>query len=96
MHTHSLSLALTLFLFFPLHRSLKPILNKVIDEFDDKVHYVEIDIEKDPEIAEAAGVTGTPTCHFFKDKARVENISGVKQKSEYRALINANMSLVAA
>lgn len=34
---------------------------QVIDEYKGKVHYVEIDIVEDPEIAEAAGVNGTPT-----------------------------------
>nr|POF11133.1 thioredoxin reductase ntrc [Quercus suber] len=37
-------------------RTLKPILSKLIDEFDQIVHFVEIDIEEDLEIAEAAGI----------------------------------------
>ncbi|CAN6443971.1 unnamed protein product [Victoria cruziana] len=49
-------------------RTLKPILSKVIDEFDASVHFVEIDIEEDPEIAEAAGIMGTPCVQFFKNK----------------------------
>jgi len=32
--------------------TLKPILNKVVDEFDGKIHFVEIDIEQDRDIAE--------------------------------------------
>lgn len=68
-------------------RSLKPIFNKVLDEFAGKVHFVEIDIEKDQEIAEAAGVTGTPTVHIFKNKARIANLGGVKSKKEYRSLL---------
>ncbi|MEN9239509.1 MAG: thioredoxin-disulfide reductase, partial [Thermostichales cyanobacterium SZTDM-1c_bins_54] len=43
----------------PCH-ALKPILNKVAQEFADKIHVVEVDIAAEPEIAEAAGVTGTP------------------------------------
>ncbi|AFY83459.1 thioredoxin-disulfide reductase [Oscillatoria acuminata PCC 6304] len=70
----------------PCH-TLKPILSKVIDEFDGKVHYVEIDIEADPEIADNAGVTGTPTVQFFKDKGLVDQVRGVKQKSLYREMI---------
>ena len=41
---------------------------QVIDEFDQNVHFVEIDIEEDPEIAEAAGIMGTPCVQFFKNK----------------------------
>ena len=74
----------------PCH-TLKPILSKVIDEFDGKVHYVEIDIEADPEIADNAGVTGTPTVQFFKEKGLVDQVRGVKQKSLYREMIENYM-----
>jgi thioredoxin reductase (NADPH) len=69
-------------------RTLKPILNKVVDEFDGKIHFVEIDIEEDKEIAATAGVVGTPTIQIFKDKEFLHEVKGVKQKSEYRQLIN--------
>ncbi len=71
----------------PCH-TLKPILNKVVDEYDGKIHYVEIDVEQDPNIAEAGGVIGTPTVQFFKLKDKVGELKGVKQKSEYRQLIS--------
>ena len=70
----------------PCH-TLKPILSKIVDEFDGRVHYVEIDIEQDPAIAESAGVVGTPTVQFFRDKALVGELKGVKPKSEYRETI---------
>ncbi|RRT78343.1 hypothetical protein B296_00025934 [Ensete ventricosum] len=41
---------------------------QVIDDFNQNVHFVEIDIEEDPEIAEAAGIMGTPCVQFFKNK----------------------------
>lgn len=74
----------------PCH-TLKPILNKVVDEFDGKIHFVEIDIDKDRDIAENANVTGTPTVQFFKDKELVQEVKGVKQKSQYRELIETNI-----
>ncbi|MDY6902337.1 MAG: thioredoxin-disulfide reductase [Cyanobacteriota bacterium] len=72
----------------PCH-TLKPILNKVVDEFDGKIHFVEIDIDKDREIAEQANVTGTPTVQIFKDKELLEELKGVKQKSQYRQLLES-------
>lgn len=72
-------------------RTLKPILNKVIDEYAGKLHFVEIDVEQDPEIAQAAGVNGTPTVQFFKNKDRVLNWPGVKMKREYKEVIEANI-----
>ncbi len=74
----------------PCH-TLKPILDKVVDEFDGKIHYIEIDIEQDPEIAEAGGVIGTPTVQFFKNKDKVNELKGVKQKSQYREVIQSNI-----
>ncbi|KAI5682852.1 hypothetical protein M9H77_04080 [Catharanthus roseus] len=71
-------------------RTLKPILNKVVDEYDQNVHFVEIDIEEDPEIAEAAGIMGTPCVQFFKNKDLLSTVSGVKMKKEYREFIEAN------
>ncbi len=74
----------------PCH-TLKPIFNKVVAEFDGRIHFVEIDIDKDPDIAESAGVTGTPTIQFFKHKGIVAEVKGVKQKSQYRDLIESNL-----
>ncbi|KAJ3683829.1 hypothetical protein LUZ60_014056 [Juncus effusus] len=71
-------------------RTLKPILSKVIDEYDENVHFVEIDIEEDQEIAEAAGIMGTPCVQFFKNKEMLRTVSGVKMKKEYREFIEAN------
>lgn len=76
-------------------RTLKPILDKVVDEYEGKIHFVEIDIETDPEIAETAGVTGTPTVQFFKDKDLVEQMRGVKQKSEFRKVIDQYLTTLA-
>lgn len=53
-----------------------------------RIHYCEIDIVEDADIAEAAGVSGTPTIQFFKDKERVHSVAGVKMKREYRAMID--------
>ena len=61
---------------------------EVLDEYGDGVHFVEIDIEADQEIAQAAGVAGTPCVQVFKDKERVEVLNGVKMKSVYRDVID--------
>ncbi|KAF3942700.1 hypothetical protein CMV_030669 [Castanea mollissima] len=65
-------------------------LHLVIDEFDQNVHFVEIDIEEDPEIAEAAGIMGTPCVQFFKNKEMIRTVSGVKMKREYKEFIEEN------
>lgn len=72
--------------------TLKPILDGVIDEYADQVHFVEIDIADEPEIAENAMVTGTPTVQFFRNREIVDQLRGVKQKSEYRQRIEQYLS----
>jgi thioredoxin reductase (NADPH) len=52
---------------------------------------VEIDIEQDPDIAENAGITGTPTVQIFKDRDLLTEVKGVKQKSQYRELIETHL-----
>lgn len=72
----------------PCH-TLKPILNKVVDEFDGRIHFVEIDIEKDRDIAENAGVNGTPTIQLFKNQELLVESKGIKPKSQYRQLVES-------
>ncbi|GBG00126.1 thioredoxin-disulfide reductase [Raphidocelis subcapitata] len=72
-------------------RTLKPIFGGVMDEYAGRVYYVEVDITEDPDIAEAGGVAGTPTVQMFRDKAMVVNTAGVKQKREYRAMIEEHL-----
>ncbi|MGF1478170.1 MAG: thioredoxin-disulfide reductase [Cyanophyceae cyanobacterium] len=70
-------------------KQLKPILNSVINEYEGKIHFVEIDIVEDPDIAKTAQVVGTPTIQFFKDKEMLQEMKGVKQKSEYRQVLDS-------
>jgi thioredoxin reductase (NADPH) len=72
-------------------RTLKPIFGKLVDEHVGKIHFVEIDIEQDQEIAQAAGITSTPTIQMFKDKERLHHLPGVKMKREYREMITKSL-----
>ena len=69
-------------------KTLKPILDKVVDEYEGQIHFIEIDIVEDPEIAKMGQVTGTPIVQFFRDRELVEELKGIKQKSEYRDCID--------
>ena len=68
---------------------LRPIIRRVVDEYADSVHFVEIDVDRDKDIAEGAGVLGTPCVHVFKAKERVAVVSGVKMRSAYREAIDS-------
>jgi thioredoxin reductase (NADPH) len=66
---------------------LKPQLKRVLDELGGAAQGVEINIEADREIAEQAGVTGTPTVQLFFQKELKQAFRGVKQRSEFKAAI---------
>ena len=66
---------------------LKPQLQRVINELDGAAQAIVIDIESDQEIAEQAGVSGTPTIQLFHHKEMVKQWRGVKQRSEFKQAI---------
>jgi thioredoxin reductase (NADPH) len=68
---------------------LKPQLKRVLDELGGAAQGVEINIEADQEIAAQAGVTGTPTVQLFFQKELKATFRGVKQRSEFKAAIEA-------
>tara|TARA_B100000073_G_scaffold170379_1_gene140859 strand:- start:64 stop:1425 length:1362 start_codon:yes stop_codon:yes gene_type:complete len=68
---------------------LKPQLKRVLDELEGQAQGVEIDIEAEQEIAQQAGVNGTPTVQLFFDKQLKQQWRGVKQRSEFLASIQA-------
>ena len=68
---------------------LKPQLKRVLADFAGAAQGVEIDIETDQAIAEQAGVTGTPTVQLFFRKELKQQFKGVKQRSEFKAAIEA-------
>ncbi len=75
----------------PCH-TLKPILDRVADEFAGQMHLIEIDITVDSQIAEQAGVTSTPTIQLFKEQELVQQLIGMKPKSHYRETIQQYIS----
>lgn len=74
-------------------KTLTPILNKVVDEYEGKIYFIEIDITQDPEIAQMGQVTGTPTVQFFHNQEMLKQMKGVKQKSEFRQVIDNYLSM---
>ena len=74
---------------------LKPQLKRVLDELGGAAQGVEINIEADQEIAAQAGVTGTPTVQLFFQKELKHTFRGVKQRSEFKAAIEALLGVPA-
>ena len=60
---------------------------QIINEFNGAIQGIEIDIDKDQEIAKQAGINGTPTVQLFKNKLLKKQWQGVKQRSEFKEAI---------
>ena len=74
---------------------LKPQLKRVLEELGGQAQGVEIDIEADPEIAQQAGVSGTPTVHLFLNRELRQQWRGVKQRREFLAAIETLLAVPA-
>ncbi len=68
-------------------RALKPILNQLRQEFTSDLQQVEIDINIDQELAQAAGITATPTVQLFKNSKQLAEIKGLRPKADYLTVI---------
>ena len=68
---------------------LKPQLKRVLSELEGVAKGVEIDIEAEQEIAQQAGVTGTPTIHLFLNKELKQQWRGVKNRATFKQAIEA-------
>ncbi len=68
-------------------RALKPLLNQLRQELSPRLQQVEIDINIDQELAQAAGITATPTVQFFKNKEQLAEVKGLRPKEDYLAVI---------
>lgn len=72
---------------------LKPQLRRVVEELAPQVHAVEINIEAEPDIAQQAGVSGTPTTQVFYNKELRCQWRGVKQRRMIRTELEKVLSL---
>ena len=66
---------------------LKPQLKRVLNELEGQAQGIEIDIDAEQQIAEQAGVNGTPTVQLFKAKELRQQWRGVKQRHEFKAAL---------
>jgi len=66
---------------------LQPIISNVVDDFNDSIHYVEVDITESPDIASDLDVSGTPTVKLMREGIVLDSVQGVRGPSVYRDLI---------
>lgn len=68
-------------------QALGPILEEVAKEVKNKVEIGKINIDENPDLANMFGIRSIPTLILFKNGEPVEQLIGVKTKSDYLDLI---------
>jgi thioredoxin 1 len=66
-----------------------PILEQVKSELGDDVKVVKIDVDRNPELANAYNVRGVPTLMVFKNGKQMWRESGVRQAGELVAVLSS-------
>lgn len=74
----------------PPCRQLKPIFEKLADEFKGRIDFVTIDVDENPEIAQAYGVQSIPMMVFFNKDGQIQDtLVGFRDRDQLLAAINA-------
>ncbi len=68
-------------------RLLSPILEKLADKYKDRVSFYKVDVDRNKELANGAGMQGIPYVLFVKDGAMVHSLTGLHPKDTYARTI---------
>jgi thioredoxin 1 len=71
-------------------KMMKPILEEVHKSMGDTVRILKLDVDKNPAVANAFGISGVPTLILFKKGNIVWRQSGVMPAKQLEAVINAH------
>jgi thioredoxin 1 len=65
----------------------KPIVDILASVYNDRVSFVEINIDQRPEVANRFGVQSIPTLILFKNKSEIKRFIGLQDKSQLPTII---------
>lgn len=72
-------------------KMLAPTVEEIADEYQEKMVVGKINVDDNPQTATRYGIRGIPTLLFFKDGQVVQQIVGVKSKTEIKKIIDENL-----
>lgn len=73
----------------PPCRQLKPIFEKLAEDFRGRIDFVTIDVDQNPELAQAYGVTNIPMMVFINKDGQIQDtIVGFQTRDQLLAAIN--------
>lgn len=72
-------------------KMLKPIFEKVADDYKGKVKFVKVDVDENGDVAQEYGVMSIPALKIFKDGEVVDEKVGMLMKDQLKAFIEGNL-----
>lgn len=69
-------------------RMMKPIYQKLAENFGDTITFYDVNIDLSPEIASACGIASIPNLMIFKDGNVVDQMVGLAPQSTYERLLS--------
>jgi len=73
-------------------KMIAPIIEELANDYEEKVAIGKLNVDENPKTATKYGVRGIPTLLFFKDGKVIQQLVGVKPKSEIQKTIDSNLS----
>ena len=73
----------------PPCQKLKPIFNKLEEDFHDRINFITIDVDENQELAQSYGVQNIPYLVFVNNDGQIQNtIVGFQDRDQLLASIN--------
>lgn len=72
-------------------KMMSPVLAEVKSELGDALTIVKIDVDKQPDLAQALSVQGVPTFVLFKNGAPLWRQSGAMSKAQLKGILQAHI-----
>ncbi len=72
-------------------RALAPVLEDLAEDYRDEAAIVKVDVEAEPALAAAHGVSALPSLLLFRDGVAVERIVGVQSRTRLAALLDGHL-----
>ena len=73
-------------------KMLSPTVEAIAGEYEEKVKVGKLNVDDNPNIATKYGIRGIPTLLFFKGGEVVQQMVGVKSKTEIKKVIDENLT----
>ena len=66
---------------------MAPILRELAKEYDDRIVFARVDVQNNKDLANQFNIKSIPTMVFFKKGKEWDRLSGVKERSQLRKIM---------